>query len=249
MQSLLPAPIQLLLLLHVRVLSWRRRLAATLRKPSELAGVLVTLAILSFIAVRVWRVDWTVNGPAVLRIFAWYIVILTGIAVVLRVGHILRKGARPLESWEVLGGSSEVDRLVDLMSWAAWIGVAYGVLFLQLAPAVAAGSPIAMRLVALAPGLWISGVVLGEWAGLIVSILASLVARLRVTRAASVVAAMVLDWPLRGPSLHEPDSWSRWCRSPHRGMKSPGTLVCGLSLSDSLRSWARRSCGAVSAGG
>ncbi len=199
MQSLLPAPIQLLLLLRVRVLSWRRRLAATLRKPSELAGVLVTLAFLSFVAVRVWRVDWTVNGPAVLRLFAWYIVILTGIAVVLRAGHILRKGVRPLEPWEVLGGSSEVDRLVDLMSWAAWIGVAYGVLFLQLAPAVAAGSPIAMRLVALAPGLWISGVVLGEWAGLIVSILASLVARLRVTRAASVVAAMVLGLAIAWP--------------------------------------------------
>ena len=97
------------------------------RKPSELAGVLVTLAFLSICRGRsVWRVDWTVNGPAVLRRHStWYIVILTGIAVVLRAGHIRpRRGSAPSRPWEVLGGSSEVDRLVDLMSWAAWIGVA-----------------------------------------------------------------------------------------------------------------------------
>ena len=198
-QSLVPVPVQLLLLLRVRLLSWRRRLAATLRKPSELAGVLVALAVFSYITVRAWRVDWTANVPAVVRLFAWYIVILTGIGVVLRVGQILRKGAGPLEPWEALGGSSEVDRLVDLVFWAARFGVLYGVLFLQLAPAVAAGSPIATRLVAIAPGLWISGVVLGEWAGLIVSILASLVARLRVPRSVSLVAAMGLGLAIAWP--------------------------------------------------
>ena len=159
----------------------------------------MALAVFSYITVRAWRVDWTANVPAVVRLFAWYIVILTGIGVVLRVGQILRKGDGPLEPWEALGGSSEVDRLVDLVFWAARFGVLYGVLFLQLAPAVAAGSPIATRLVAIAPGLWISGVVLGEWAGLIVSILASLVARLRVPRSVSLVAAMGLGLAIAWP--------------------------------------------------
>ena len=190
----------------------------------------MTLAFLSFVAVRVWRVDWTVNGPAVLRLFAWYIVILTGIAVVLRADTYSGRGSAPSSRGKCWGA---------VLRLTAWLTLCPGPPGLASPTAYSSFNwrrPLLQVLQSPCawwrshPGCgyrescWASGRALSSrsshlsWRGC----------------ESREQLLMVLGLALRGPSLHEPDSWSRWCRSLHRRMKSPGTIACGLSLSDSL---------------